>query len=108
MNLTEHHTRILVASTITIAASSVVLMILTATSWIHHNHRLEMFQRTNCRNIEALKAGQREEALATIAGDTAFLAAHPKGTQDFPAAVVRADIAAKQKTVDRFPPRKCE
>lgn len=61
----------------------------------------------NCRQIEELKAAQREEAQATIAGNLAFLEANPGGTDQFPEAVVRADIAAKQKTVDRFPPKTC-
>lgn len=63
--------------------------------------------RQLCAATENLKDGQRDVAQATIDGDLAFLKAHPGGTPDFPEAVVRDDIAAKQDVIHRYPPRDC-
>lgn len=63
----------------------------------------------NCKQIEELKAAQREEAQATITGDKLLLADHDKNGTPLPVprAAVEADIGAKQRTVDRFPPKTC-
>lgn len=60
-----------------------------------------------CIAVENLKDGQREQAQATIDGDNALLKTHPNGLPGFPRSVILADRAAKQKTVDRYPPRTC-
>lgn len=92
---------------ITLAVVSLVLMVVSLVGWVHNSNRINDFVHSNCIAIEELKAGQREEAQATIDGDRAFLKAHPGGTDQFPESVVQADIDAKQKTVDRYPPKRC-
>jgi hypothetical protein len=74
---------------------------------VYVHHQTSQLSERNCRAIENLKGGQRDAAQATIDGDNAFLKVHPDGTADFPEAVVRADIAAKQSIVDRYPPKPC-
>lgn len=63
----------------------------------------------NCVAIENLKAGQREAAEATIEGNQKLLDAHDLHGAPLPVprAAIAADIVAKQKVVDRFPPRDC-
>jgi hypothetical protein len=60
-----------------------------------------------CMSIENLKAGQREQAQATIDGNNLLLKNNPDGLPGFPRSVIEADTAAKQRTVDRYPPRPC-
>ena len=67
--------------------------------------------RRNCMSIENIKGGIRDQAQATITGDTALLTAHDldpvKVPLPVPRAAVEQDIADKQGIVDRYPPRNC-
>ena len=87
-----------------------IVFVVIVVALAFYSHHLDSNQtHRNCIAIENLKAGQRDSAQATIDGDKKLLEDHDKHGMPLPVPrqAVLDDIAAKQKTVDRYPPRKC-
>lgn len=75
--------------------------------WVRHTN--SQLAHRNCLAIENLKAGQRDQAQATVNGDNLLLFRHAKFGDPLPVPreAVIGDRNAKLKTVHRYPAREC-